>query len=306
VEGFGERLRAVAGSFRPAIVQIEPHEMAQYLPALDGLPVRRLLVDHDPGIKAAQDFSAAARGPARLLRRLDVLAWRRYARRSAGRLDGIVAFSEADRAVVNVYAGAVPVTVIPFTIELPPIPADPRGADPPSLLFFGGYRHPPNADAALRLQRSIFPAVRARHPDVQLELLGGGATSEMLAAAGEGILLRGHVPELAPFLDRAALVVAPIRLGGGMRVKVLEALAAGKAVVASPRAAEGLDVEDGHELVLADTDEAFVAAVSGLLADEERRVELARAARRWAERELGEDRFVAAYEALYARLLAAP
>jgi glycosyltransferase involved in cell wall biosynthesis len=128
----------------------------------------------------------------------------------------------------------------------------------------------------------------------------------MLAAVGEGIRLRGHVPELAPFLDAASLVVAPLRLGGGMRVKVLEALAAGKAVVASPRAAEGLEIADGREIVFAETDEEFVAAVSGLLADEERRVELARAARRWAERELGADRIVAAYEALYARLLAAP
>src|SRR5207244_1882051 len=83
-------------------------------------------------------------------------------------------------------------TVIPFAVELPETAADPRGAEPPALLFFGGYRHPPNADAALRLERSIFPAVRASHPDVQLELVGGGATPEMLAAAGEGILLRGH------------------------------------------------------------------------------------------------------------------
>ena len=108
---------------------------------------------------------------------------------------------------------------------------------------------------------------------------------------------------LDPYLDRASVFVAPIRLGGGMRVKALEALAAGKAVVASRLAAEGLDVRDGDQLVLAETDEEFVRAVSLLLGDAVGRRAFAERARRFALESLGWEPTFAAYERLHASLL---
>jgi polysaccharide biosynthesis protein PslH len=93
--------------------------------------------------------------------------------------------------------------------------------------------------------------------------------------------------------------VAPIRLGGSMRMKVLEALAAGKALVATPRAAEGVDAVDGEHLVVADGEDALVEALVALLLDRLRRRRLGESARRWAEANLGWDRGVAAFEALY-------
>jgi glycosyltransferase involved in cell wall biosynthesis len=100
------------------------------------------------------------------------------------------------------------------------------------------------------------------------------------------------------------VIALPIRLGGGMRVKLLEALGAGKAIVASPRAAASLSVSDGQELLIAETDEEFARAIVRLLADSETRGRLARNARAWAERNLGLDATVGDYERLYARLLA--
>jgi glycosyltransferase involved in cell wall biosynthesis len=114
------------------------------------------------------------------------------------------------------------------------------------------------------------------------------------------------VPDVTPYLDRAALVVAPLHTGGGIRVKVLEALAHGKALVASTRAVEGIALTDGRDYLRADGDGAFADAVSLLLGDERRRVELGRAAREWAEVNLGWGVTVAAYEALYAELVVAP
>jgi glycosyltransferase involved in cell wall biosynthesis len=90
-----------------------------------------------------------------------------------------------------------------------------------------------------------------------------------------------------------------------MRVKVLETLAAGKALVASSRAVEGFAVRDGHELLIADTDEEFCAAISELLADEDRRVEVARAARAWAEGQADAHRTASAFDSLYRELLSA-
>ena len=120
-----------------------------------------------------------------------------------------------------------------------------------------------------------------------------------------GVTVTGKVPDVTPHLDRAAVVVAPLSTGGGLRVKVLEALAFGKALVASPLAVEGIALTDGRNYLRADGDAAFADAVALLLGDERRRVELGRAAREWAEANLGWQVTVAAYEALYAELLAA-
>ncbi len=125
--------------------------------------------------------------------------------------------------------------------------------------------HPPNVDGAIWLAKSIFPKVAARVPDARLQLVGC-----------DGISVHGSVPDVVPYSDAAVVVVAPIRIGGSMRGKVLEALAAGKAVVATPRAAEGVDAVDGEHLVVADGEDAFVEALVALLLDPPRRRTLAR------------------------------
>ena len=125
----------------------------------------------------------------------------------------------------------------------------------------------------------------------------------MRAAATDGVTVTGFVPTVTPFLDRAAVVAVPLRLGGGMRLKTAEALAAGKAVVASRRAVDGLAVEHGRELLIAETDAEFCEAISSLLGDRAQRAELAARARAWACDHLGWDEPVARYDALYRALL---
>ena len=158
-------------------------------------------------------------------------------------------------------------------------------------------------DAAFRLAKDIFPAVKARVPDVSLELIGSYATPEVRALGGDGITVRGDVPDVRPHLDAAAVLVASIRSGGGMRVKILEGLAAGKAIVATPLALEGLALQDGVQVRVAEDNSEFVDAVVDLLTNVERRVTIAKAARQWAERHLGMDAQVRAYEDLYACLI---
>jgi glycosyltransferase involved in cell wall biosynthesis len=299
---FAARLRAVEASFRPDLVHVEPHEMAQYLRVLRG-PAKRVLVDHDPGREAAGDYSRAASGLRRLWRQMEEVAWRRYGHRTAHEIDAVVVFSERDRRSVESYARSKPIVVIPFRVGLPEQALN-SGRFSNRILFVGGYNHPPNADAAQRLVRNILPCVRHRHAPVELELVGE-LTEQIRALAGEGVLITGRVESVDPHLADAAVVAIPIRLGGGMRVKVQESLAAGKAVVASSRAVEGLDVTPGRDFVLAETDEEFCEAIVGLLADDERRRTLGRAARRWAAANFDPERAAEAYEALYRRVVAA-
>jgi glycosyltransferase involved in cell wall biosynthesis len=289
---FAERLRGLADRWRPEVVQAEYHVMGQYLPRARG--PHRVLNQYEPGAHAARERWRAGKDGLRGY--LEMRGWERYERAVARRADVVVVLTARDREAMLPYSPSTPVEVIPLGIEMPDRPLDPAGQPPPSVLFVGNFHHPPNVEAAVRLARSIFPRVRRRCPEAVLHLVGVAPPD----LDGPAVVVAGRVPSVEPWLDRAAVVVAPLASGGGMRVKVLEALAAGKAVVATPLAAEGLD---GAPLLLASGDEETAQAIAGLLEDRDRRVALATRAREWSVAHLGWRRTVDAFEALYERLL---
>jgi glycosyltransferase involved in cell wall biosynthesis len=303
VPEFGARLREVARDWRPDLVQAELHVMGQYLPQLPDPTPPTVLVEHDPGAAAAADLAAWERGLRRSVRRLDALAWRRFERRVLPAAGAVVAFTEEDRAVLVALAPDARVVRITPGIDLPAQPSDPVGAHPPRVLFLGSFVHPPNIDAATRLARAVMPAVRARVPEAALEIVGDAPPAEVHALAGEGVVVTGRVPDVGPYLDRAAVVAAPLRLGGGMRVKVLESLAAGKAVVATPRALAGFELVPGTHALVAESDAGLSDALAALLQDQPRRERLGAAAHQWATEHLGWEHAVAGYGDLYEALL---
>jgi glycosyltransferase involved in cell wall biosynthesis len=310
VPALSNALRKRAASWQPDLVQMEYCVMGQYEADLAGNPVPLVLNQYDPGAAAARDTRRSARGLARVAAGFDWLAWERFERRVLRRMNAVVALTDRDREALQRLAPGVPITTIPLGSELPEHPLDPVGDDPPRVLFVGSFRHPPNVAAAERLLRGIFPAIRARVPEACLDLVGEALPESLRREAGPGVKATGWVASVEPYLDRAAVVVAPLEQGGGMRVKVMEALAAGKAVVASPRALAGLDGivdrsggKQGAALVGHD-DAEIAEAVISLLEDRAGRAALAGRARAWAEENLGWDRAVAAYEELYERLIA--
>jgi glycosyltransferase involved in cell wall biosynthesis len=303
VAKFEERLRTLVREWRPDIVQIEYHVMGQYLSALDDCAAPRVLTEHEPGAAAFRDLRNSHRGFARMLNHLKMLVWEEYERTIIEKVQAVVVFTERDRQAIMQLAGRTPVVQIPLGANLPEHSLNPLGTPPLSLVFVGSFIHPPNVDAALRLIKSIFPRLRSRYPDLMLYIIGDKPPPEIHKMAGKYVIVTGRVPNVTPYLDQAALVVVPLRFGGGMRVKVLEALAAGKPVVASPRAIEGLDVNGGEQVVVAESDEEFREAISQLLSDPERRALLAAQARTWARANLDWRKSIAAYEKLYEELI---
>jgi polysaccharide biosynthesis protein PslH len=302
IEG-GPHLRRLVEVWRPDIVQVEYHIMGQYLPALAGYPAPRVLTQHEPGTAVARELWHSGHVTGRLMPYLNWWAWRRFERAIMRQVQTVVVFTERDRRETARLAGDVPIVQIPLGIGVPNTPLDPVGQGPPTLLFVGNFQHLPNVDAALRLTDQIFPRVHARFPEAQLYLVGSHPPPAVQQRASERVVVTDYVPDLAPYLNQAAVVTVPLRLGGGMRVKVLEALAAGKAVVATARAVEGLNLSD--QLVVAESDEAFSEAVCSLLESAPRRAALARQARDWACLHLGWETYADAYEGLYRHLLAA-
>ena len=296
-------VRTVADEWQPDVVQLEGDVLAYCLPPLEGCRAAKMLVIHDPGLPSADELAASTSGRQHFAHRLDAAAWRRYWERMLPRCDEVVTLTDADARAVSACVPATTPVEIPLGIDIPSQPLNPAGSGGSSVVFIGGYNHTPNIDAAMRLMGSIMPRVRAHAPGLKLMIVGDQPTEGMQAAAGADDEITGGVPAVTPYLDRASVVALPIRLGGGMRVKLLEALAAGKAVVASPVAAAGLDTDGHHVLRIADSDEEFSAAILELVADDVVRAELGRNARRWALENLSWSSRRAEYEEVYRALV---
>jgi glycosyltransferase involved in cell wall biosynthesis len=168
----------------------------------------------------------------------------------------------------------------------------------PALLFVGNYEYPPNVDAALRLAREIFPRVQAKIPYAHLWLVGNAPTPEMTALATDSIRVTGRVPDVRPYLARAAAFVSPLRLGAGIKNKVLEALAMGCPVVATPLSVDGIDMTHNVDALVADGD-ALVETIIRVLGDGDLQQRLSVNGRKLIESRYSWDHVAERYLALY-------
>jgi glycosyltransferase involved in cell wall biosynthesis len=135
-------------------------------------------------------------------------------------------------------------------------------------LFVGGFEHPPNIDAAIYLVREIMPRVWRRRADVSLTIVGGSAPREVEELAASRVDITGWVADLQPFLDTARAMVVPVRFGAGIKGKITQGLAAGLPVVTTTVGAEGLDGEDGQNMLVADDPEALAERVLRVIEDD--------------------------------------
>lgn len=232
------------------------------------------------------------------------LDWRRryrFQHRMWQRFDRVLAYTRRDaETIVELCPGlAGRVTASPFGLTVPE-PADAATEQADTIVFSGNFTHQPNRDAAKWLAGEILPALRRLRPAARLLLVGNAPPRELLEMAGPAIEVVADPPRVEPYIESAAVVIAPVRTGGGMRMKVLQALAAGKAVVTTPRGAEGFDCF-GEEPPLrrADTAEQLAAAAAELLADDEARRELGGHARGFAERHCSPAVWAVRLEAAY-------
>jgi glycosyltransferase involved in cell wall biosynthesis len=238
---------------------------------------------------------------------VDELDWRRWRRHQSSiwrRYDRVQVFSRRDaRSIEHIAPDLMArVRVNPFCLTLPR-ECDPAREQPASLLFVGSFLHPPNVDAVKWLVSDIMPRLRRRRPGVTLTIAGGDPRRRIEGLAAEDVTLAGYVPDLAPLLDAATIVVAPVRIGGGQRMKVLYGMAAGKAVVTTPRGAEGIEpAVDARALCIASDAEAFAAATSTLLESAATRRALGLRARALVRQQYAPEAYARRAQALYKEL----
>ena len=157
------------------------------------------------------------------------------------------------------------------------------------LLFVGGFRHAPNEDAVVYFAEEIFPRIRAALSGVRFIIVGSHVPPAVSRLASDDIVVKGFVPDLAPIVDGCRVAVAPLRYGAGIKGKVTQSLAWGLPVVATPVAAEGMDVSDGEQLIVASDPAAFADRLVALYGDEAMWRRLSDAGRRHVLAQFGHD-----------------
>ena len=209
-----------------------------------------------------------------------------------------VVVSQPDADELRALNPGLNVHVIPNGVDIEQLQPSGAKRETAALLFTGNYEYPPNVDAALVLARDILPRVRASIPDAKLWLVGNAPPPELQALAGDAITVTGRVPDVRPYLEKATVFVSPLRLGAGIKNKVLEALALGCPVAATPLSVDGIAVENERSALTADLDQ-LPEAVVRLLRDAELQRTLATNGRALIERDYTWTRVAEKYEALY-------
>ena len=198
--------------------------------------------------------------------------------------DGVYLCSTADEQRLLDLAPGIRTTVIPNAADVAYY--QPRPGDPPpdgrTVVFFGLLSYIPNVDGVTHFVQDIWPRIAAEHPEARFKIIGGSPPPSLLKLAEPRIELTGFVPDLRPHLAAAAAVVVPLRLGGGTRLKIVEAMAMAKPVVSTSLGAEGIEAVPGKDLLIEDQPIAFARAVNGLLAEPALAAQLGRSARQLA------------------------
>jgi glycosyltransferase involved in cell wall biosynthesis len=282
-------VRASLVKFRPHLVLCEWTPYAIYAKALTS--VRTLVSTHNVEADIWQRYYENETD--RLRRWYIGEQWRkveRFEREAVGWVDGALTVSELDRDRLRQSRPDMPIAVIPNGVDLDYFRPMPQTQSRQHLVFTGSMDWRPNQDAARYFVAEILPLLRQARPDLECTFVGRSPPPDIQALARvPGVHVTGTVDDVRPYVERAAVYVVPLRIGGGSRLKILEALAMGRAVVSTSVGAEGLDVEHDRHILLADDPQGFAETVLRLLNDPARCLALASEGRRLVEQSYGWD-----------------
>ena len=214
------------------------------------------------------------------------LAFQRYERVLSPKFDAVTCTSDIDAAVFQRHCAKDAIEIIPNGVDITHYLPDFTTEAPAHLIYIGSMDWYPNEDAVAFFADEVLPRIQEKVPDVRFSIVGGNPSGRVQKLAErDGVVVTGRVPEIKPYFAEATVFVVPLRIGSGTRLKILEALAMGKAIVSTTVGAEGLDLKDGEEIFIADEPIAFADAVTRLLMDSELRRRIGENGRARVERD---------------------
>jgi glycosyltransferase involved in cell wall biosynthesis len=266
------RLNELLASNRYDVIQVEFTRMALYLSKdfYSEYPAQKVLIDYDLAfITHKRKFETADTVLSKAVRYLDYRINESFALRIWKRFDVFVVVSDVDREKALQYLPGLSVSVVPNGVDLGYFVPSAKERTERKLLFLGGSGHYPNVDGLVYFMSEVYPRVRAAAGDISLTVVGGGWDSRNGKVSDSSLIhFAGYVDDVRKYMKGTAVFIAPLRIGGGTRLKILEAMAMRVPVVATSMACEGLSLENEHHLLIADTPQDFASGIIRLFDDE--------------------------------------
>jgi len=233
----------------------------------DVIAIPTILFQHNVETALWQRMASTESNPVRRLAYcVEAAKMARYERRALGKFHHVIAVSENDRQRMLEMDPSCAISVVPTGVDTHnSVVAPPSKTNPPRILFTGSMDWEPNIDAVVHFCRDVFPRVRLEFPSAVFQIVGRSPHARVRQLASHAVQVTGTVPSVTDYLRDATVVVVPLRIGGGTRLKIFEAMAMGKALVSTTIGAEGLDVRSGHDLILADDAAAFADSIALLV-----------------------------------------
>jgi glycosyltransferase involved in cell wall biosynthesis len=280
----GRLLRQASEEWRPDVVIVVHGMAAAWARAFDPA-IPAVLELHDLQWRWYASRAANASGLGAALLRAEAWRYRRHVLSQLPRYAAAVTLS-TDEARELRETASLPVSVIPIGVDTSELRPGPEPTGSPRLVFTGTLDYIPNVNGIRWFVEEVWPRILQTCPEAELDIVGRDPVADVQALGRRpGVNVVGPVPSVAPYFDRAHAVVVPIREGTGVRVKIVEAMTAGRAIVTTSLGWEGLPhIEPGRHLLVADAPGAFAASAASLLSDAPLRRSLASEARAVAER----------------------
>ena len=269
------------------IVQLESTLLALF----EFPPEPRIVIDeHNVDYEVYARMHETERSPLRrAFYRSQERRFEQFEQRAWQEVAAVVATSEREAEIMRRHAPDTSVTAVPNGVDVDYFRPDSAPVEPGTLVFNGVLDYRPNSDGVNFLVDEVLPLVHQHRPDVRLTVVGRGSDADVKALQRRGVDATGEVPDVRPYLQGAEVVVVPIRMGSGTRLKVVEGLAMGKPVVSTTLGCEGVNVRDGEHLLIGDTGAAFAMQIVHLFEHPEVGEALGRAGRGLTEREYSWD-----------------
>jgi len=250
------------------------------------LPIPCVLFQHNVESSLWRRMANTETNPVRKqVYRIEAGKMERYERETLRRFYHVIAVSEADKQQRLAMDPTCSISVVPTGVDTEKYQVFPSAnADPPRIVFTGSMDWEPNIDGMEWFCRETWPTIVQQFPNAKLQIVGRNPHSRVKQLASPNVEITGTVPSVGDYLRDAAVVIVPLRIGGGTRLKIFEAMAMGKAVVSTTIGAEGLDVTSGENCILADDASSFGDSIITLLRDSQLRRKYERTAAALAAR----------------------
>jgi GT2 family glycosyltransferase/glycosyltransferase involved in cell wall biosynthesis len=287
------------------IVQVEYTQMAQYVPN-----TRRsctLLTEHEVAFathrRAFESFPFSWEKFKALMGWLVMID---YELKACQRFDKVVALTDADRKDLLSFEPRLDIEVVPMAVDCSCFMPQDMPEEPNTLVFIGYFRHSPNVHGIMRFCREILPLIRQEVPETKLFIVGSSPPDEIRRLGKmDNVVVTGWVEDIKPYIARSSVYIAPLWLGTGMRVKILEAWGMAKPVVTTSVGSQGIDCTPGEDVLIADDPQGFAAQTVRLLRDKALREKLGRNGRKQVEAKYDWEIIIRQVEEMYDETLAA-